>query len=180
MAKEEPEIAIIEEHMVQLTTTISDDLQYFSSKFIECGFVRFRAWKEVDSMLGVGNEFKAQKLLSIVGSHLKVNRNFDEFIQSFSAEAAYKTLAATLKASHRKLTSNRKRTHQILCERGLSSETPSIAEEDTSSYPPAKRSKQRAAVVQSTLVEVDHYPQGTMYNEKHFECRVSDQYSSTR
>ena len=44
-----------------------------------------------------------------MGSHLKVNKNFDDFIQSFSTEAAYETFAATLKASHRKLTSN---THQ--------------------------------------------------------------------
>ena len=92
-----PYIDIINQHSDVLTETISGDLTFFISKFIELGIVTRTAADDILSQHGVGNGEKAGQLLSLLTAHYNRKPNkkkwFDIFLGMLSSEPAYKNLA---------------------------------------------------------------------------------------
>ena len=90
------ETAIIRHHS-HIVRTISHDLDHFSAKFVEKGFVTSDVSSDIRSIHGVGNGVKATRLLDSILNNMKISRNkpkwFHEFISIFSMEAAYRDLA---------------------------------------------------------------------------------------
>ena len=86
--------------MTALTSTVSLDLTYFSSKFIECGFVTDSAVHAVLTKLGISDGDKASQLLHLVTENYKISLKkrvwAEKFIAVFSSQAAYVDLATTL------------------------------------------------------------------------------------
>ena len=87
-------------NMAALTSTVSLDLTYFSSKFIECGFVTETAAHAVLTKLGISDGDKASQLLHPVTENYKISLKkrvwAEKFIAVFSSQAAYADLATTL------------------------------------------------------------------------------------
>ena len=91
---------MIKSHISILTDTISHDLTYFSSKFIESGFVTQTATTDILTKLGVGDRYKASQLLDCVTTNYKTAPQkqewVDKFVAVFSSQPAYEGLAALL------------------------------------------------------------------------------------
>ena len=87
-------------NMTALTSTVSLDLTYFSSKFIECGFVTDSAVHAVLTKLGISDGDKASQLLHLITENYKISLKkrvwAEKFIAVFSSQAAYADLATTL------------------------------------------------------------------------------------
>ena len=87
-------------NMTALTSTVSLDLTYFSSKFIECGFVTDTAVYAVLTKLGISDGDKASQLLHLITENYKISLKkrvwAEKFIAVFSSQAAYADLATTL------------------------------------------------------------------------------------
>ena len=88
---------MINRHTSDLTRTISNELTFFSSKFIELGFISRDASRNILTKQGIGNGEKGSQFLNLVIDNfqrsLYKNKFFDEFVGVFSSEAAYKGLA---------------------------------------------------------------------------------------
>lgn len=80
--------------------TISVDLNYFTSKFVEKGFIARAVSDDITAMYGVGAREKASSLLQKILVNLKISQNkqqwFLGFVAIFSGEVAYSGLANTL------------------------------------------------------------------------------------
>ena len=91
---------MIKSHISILTDTISHDLTYFSSKFIESGFVTQTATTDILTKLGVSDRDKASQLLDCVTTNYKTAPQkqewVDKFVAVFSSQPAYEGLAALL------------------------------------------------------------------------------------
>ena len=89
--------------MAILISTVSLDLIYFSSKFIEDGFITQTATHAVLSKLGISDKEKARQLLYLLTKSYEISLNKQEwaekFIAVFSSQAAYADVATSLSRS---------------------------------------------------------------------------------
>ena len=87
-------------HRHDLNSAISNDLVYFSNKFIGVGLISRYASDNILTKKGVGNGEKGSQLLSLVIDHFHRSHNkknwFDDFVGVFSSEAAYEDLATSM------------------------------------------------------------------------------------
>ena len=94
-------LKVMDEHTTAVSDTVSLDLNYFSSKFVESGFITPTAAREVLSRLGVSAGDKSSELLRLVRQNynksLKKQLWADMFIAIFSSQAAYSDLATLLR-----------------------------------------------------------------------------------
>ena len=96
-------LEVMSRHADNLTSTVSLDLIYFSSKFIESGFITDTASQNVLTKQGSGNKDKAHQLLHCVRENFKITLDRDKrlwaekFIAVFSSQAAYSGLAEMLR-----------------------------------------------------------------------------------
>ena len=83
-----------------LTDTVSLDLSYFSSKFIESGFVTQTATTDIFTKQGISDRDKASQLLDRVTTNYSIAPQkqewVDKFVAVFSSQAAYEGLALML------------------------------------------------------------------------------------
>ena len=93
-------INVISSNIGILTGTISLDLSYFSSKFIESGFVTQTATTDIFTKQGISDREKASQLLDRVTTNYSIAPQkqewVDKFVAVFSSQAAYKGLALLL------------------------------------------------------------------------------------
>ena len=93
-------VEVINRHSTPLITAFSNDLHYFSTKFIELGFVSKTAADDIPTKLGIGNREKGRQLLNLVIDNcsisLDMNKWFNKFVAVFSSEAAYADLATRM------------------------------------------------------------------------------------
>ena len=91
---------VINRHSSELTEVIGNDLPYFSSKFIERGFITRGAAGDIDKKTGVGDRQKGNELLSLAmgNYHISHDKNswFKDFAAIFSSESAYESLASSM------------------------------------------------------------------------------------
>ena len=91
---------VINRHSSELTEVIGNDLPYFSSKFIERGFITRGAAGDIDKKTGVGDRQKGNELLSLAMGNYHIshdkNRWFKDFAAIFSSESAYESLASSM------------------------------------------------------------------------------------
>ena len=91
---------VINRHSSKLTEVIGNDLPYFSSKFIERGFITRGAAGDIDKKTGVGDRQKGNELLSLAMGNYQIshdkNRWFEDFVAIFSSESAYESLASSM------------------------------------------------------------------------------------
>ena len=92
---------VINKNTTLLSTTISDDLSYFSNKFIELDVISRDASDNILSKNGIGNGEKGSQLLKLVIVNCRISQHklswFDKkFICAFSSKAAYKDLATRM------------------------------------------------------------------------------------
>ena len=82
------------------TDTISHDLSYFSSKFIESGFVTQTAATDIFTKQGISDRDKASQLLDRVTTNYSIapqkHEWVDKFVAVFSSQPAYEGLALML------------------------------------------------------------------------------------
>ena len=96
------EIDVINQHNGLIENTISVDLNYFSGKFVEKGFITRDVSGDIAGMYGVGSREKARRLLQAAIGSLKLVPDrqkcvwFHGFVAIFSSEAPYRNLADTL------------------------------------------------------------------------------------
>ena len=87
-------------HRHDLNSAISNDLVYFSNKFIGLGLISRYASDNILTKKGVGNGEKGSQLLSLVIDHFHRSHNkknwFDDFVGVVSSEAAYEDLATSM------------------------------------------------------------------------------------
>ena len=90
---------VINRYNSQLTVAISNNITYFSSKFIELGFISMYASQNILSKR-IGSGDKSAELLSaIMGNFCASNYKkywFDKFVSVFSSEASYNDLATSM------------------------------------------------------------------------------------
>ena len=91
---------MINSHIGILTEIISQDLTYFSTKFIECRFVTQTAISNIFTTQGISNSDKASQLLDRVTTNYKIAPQKQEwigkFVDVFSSQPAYEGLAVML------------------------------------------------------------------------------------
>ena len=91
---------VMNRHITILTNTVSLDLTYFSTKFIESGFMTQSAAHDVLTKLGVSDRDKASQLLHLITENFKISLKkrvwAEKLIAVFSSQAAYSDLATTL------------------------------------------------------------------------------------
>ena len=92
---------VMDNHAVNLSGIVSEDLTNFSNKFVEKGFITRSATDEVLSQHAVGNSNKASQILEGVKKNYEYSLNkqawAEKFISTFSSEAAYRDFAETLR-----------------------------------------------------------------------------------
>ncbi|CAI8054381.1 hypothetical protein GBAR_LOCUS29684 [Geodia barretti] len=97
---ESREFAVIREHYSLLVKTISSNITYFAVKFYEKKFISYSSKRDITSILGVGEEVIADKLLEKALNNLSIARSkekwFHVFTAIFRAECAYQDLADTM------------------------------------------------------------------------------------
>ena len=90
-------VDVINRHIGILTDTISLDLTYFSSKFIESGFITHTVATDILTELGVSDRDKASQLLDRVTTNYEIAQQkqewVDKFVAVFSSQPAYEDLA---------------------------------------------------------------------------------------
>ena len=90
----------IKVYTTDLTNVIGNDLTYFSSKFIELGFLTRDSANNILTAHGIGNGEKGNRLLNDVIKNLSISRNkerwFEEFVSVFSPVSAYRDLATSM------------------------------------------------------------------------------------
>ena len=100
------EVAVITAHYQDLMDTISSDLAYFRGQFIEKAFLTSEVAHEIRSQSGVGDGEQVQQLLEILLKNLKTSPDkvtwLLDFIDVFSTEAAYSSLANKMLLAYRK------------------------------------------------------------------------------
>ena len=93
-------INVINSNIGILTDIISHDLSYFSSKFIESGFVTQTAKTGIFSKAGISDGDKASQLLDVVIINYRITPRkqdwVDKFVAVFSSQPAYEGLADML------------------------------------------------------------------------------------
>ena len=91
---------VVTRNMKLLTETVSMDLTYFSSKFVEKSFIVQSATNDVLTRLGITDRDKGSQLLHLVTENYKLSLNKQlwtkKFITLFSSEVAYTDLATRL------------------------------------------------------------------------------------
>ena len=91
---------VINRHSSELTEVIGNDLPYFSSKFIERGFITRDAAGDIDKTMGIGNRQKGNQLLCLAMGNYHISRDknswFEKFVAIFSSESAYESLASSM------------------------------------------------------------------------------------
>ena len=96
-------VDVVTENMTILVSTVSLDLTYFTSKFIEDWFITQTATHAVLSKLGISDEEKARQLLYVINKNHELSLDKQEwterFITAFSSQAAYNDVATTLSRS---------------------------------------------------------------------------------
>ena len=97
-------VDVVTKNMTILVSTVSLDLTYFTSKFIEDGFITQTATHAVLSKLGISDEEKARQLLYVINKNhelLSLDKQewAERFITAFSSQAAYNDVATTLSRS---------------------------------------------------------------------------------
>ena len=94
-------IEAIKRHASRLTETFGNDLQAFSSRFVECGFISSSAANEISSKHGIGNQQKGSELLNLVIANCRITCDakkwFDTFITVLSSERAYEGLSSSIR-----------------------------------------------------------------------------------
>ena len=97
---------VLTRYTSQLTEAFSSNLHYFSNKFIELDFINRDAASEIDTMGGIGNRGKANKLLDLVIANFHISHDpktwFSEFVSVFSSEAPYASLAMSMREDFEK------------------------------------------------------------------------------
>ena len=97
---------VLTRYTSQLTEAFSSNLHYFSNKFIELDFINRDAASEIDTMGGIGNRGKANKLLDLVIANFRISHDpktwFSEFVSVFSSEAPYASLAMSMREDFEK------------------------------------------------------------------------------
>ena len=101
----QPELDVLSKHEYKITVIISQNLPYFSIKFVESAFI---TRDESASLLGVDLD-KAHQLLNRAYAKLRIIRSPEErekwfkcFLSHFESEVAYQELVATLREEYRK------------------------------------------------------------------------------
>ena len=93
-------INAINSNIGTLTDTISQDLTYFSSKFIESGFLTQTATTDIFTKQGISDREKASQLLDRVTTNYSIapqkHEWVDKFVAVFSSQPAYEGLALML------------------------------------------------------------------------------------
>ena len=93
-------ITAINSHIGTLTDTINLDLPYFSTKFVECGFVTQAATTDILTKQGISNREQASQLLNLVTTNYKIAQQKQEwvskFVTIFLSKPAYAGLAVLL------------------------------------------------------------------------------------
>ena len=91
---------VINRHSTALTTTIGNNVPFFSNKFIELGFITRIAADDIHTKLGIGSQDKGLQLLKLVIGNYHISRDkmkwFDKFVAVFLSEAAYTDLATDM------------------------------------------------------------------------------------
>ena len=94
-------IQAINRHTSHLTETFGNDLQAFSGRFVECGFISSTAANGISSMPGIGRQQKGSELLNLVIANCRVTRDsrkwFDRFLNVLSSERAYEELSSIIR-----------------------------------------------------------------------------------
>ena len=102
----------IREHNSLIVDTISTDLNYFSQKFVEKGFITRDTNSDIRGMYGVGEREKASRLLDSALNSLKISKEkskwFHEFLSIFSVKPAYRDLAERMMETLSGTSPNRK------------------------------------------------------------------------
>ena len=89
-------VEVINRHTSALTAAIGNDINHFSNKFIELGFLSRTAADEILTKLGIGTGEKSRQLLNCVIENCRMSRHkewFNKFVFVFLSEAAYRDLA---------------------------------------------------------------------------------------
>ena len=108
-AESQPELNVLRKHGYDITFIISQNLTYFSIKFVESAFITGGQSSSVLDIYGVENLEKARRLLNYAYANLGIIRSpkerekwFKCFLSHFESEAAYQELVATLREEYRK------------------------------------------------------------------------------
>ena len=108
-SESQPELNVLSKHEYDITVIISQNLTYFSIKFVESAFITRDQSSNVLDMYGVENLEKASRLLNDAYAKLRIIRSPEErekwfkcFLSHFESEATYQELVATLKKEYRK------------------------------------------------------------------------------
>ena len=108
-SESQPELNVLSKHEYDITVIISQNLSYFSLKFVESAFITRDQSSNVLDMYGVENRDKASRLLNYAYAKLGIIRSPEErekwfwcFLLHFESKATYRELAATLRKEYRK------------------------------------------------------------------------------
>ena len=96
-----PAVEVINRHTSHLTETFGNDLQTFSGRFVECGFISSSAANDISSKHGIGNQQRGSELLNLVIANCRVTCDsrkwFDTFLKVLSSERAYEELSSSIR-----------------------------------------------------------------------------------
>ena len=109
LAESQPELNVLSKYEYDITLIISQNLTYFSIKFVGSAFITRVQSSDIRSMNGVENLEKASRLLNYAYANLGIIRSPEErekwfkcFLSHFESAATYQELVATLREEYRK------------------------------------------------------------------------------
>ena len=108
-SESQPELNVLSKHGYKIAVIISQNLSYFSLKFVESVFITRDQSSNVLDVYGVENLEKASRLLNYAYANLGIIRSPEErekwfkcFLSHFESEAPYQELVASLREEYRK------------------------------------------------------------------------------
>ena len=93
----------IRKHYSNLTKVFGDNLPYFSTKFVELGFVSRDSVDNISTMLGIGDQERGRRLLSSITTNLGTSRDAKTWFKSFVrvlSRPAYQELATSMSETY--------------------------------------------------------------------------------
>ena len=94
-------IEAINRHTSHLKETFGNDLQAFSGRFVECGFISSTAANGISSKHEIGSQQRGSELLNLVIANCRVTRDsrkwFGTFLNVLSSERAYEELSSIIR-----------------------------------------------------------------------------------
>ena len=107
-AESQPELNVLSKHEYDITLIISQNLTYFSIKFVESAFITRDQSSNILDMYGVENLEKASRLLNCAYAKLRIcspkerEKWFKCFLSHFESEVTYQELVAILREEYMK------------------------------------------------------------------------------